>query len=75
MSNLWEKEKLVLSLNIKKRHHCGFARNTILSLTSMMQGEVLMNVNQMTCLKTQAENFLHDIIYNVMNILIQPERK
>lgn len=55
------------SLWICKKYH--------LSLKSMIQSEVLMTVNQMTCLKTQAENFLHDIIYNVLNILIQPERK
>ncbi len=72
-----KKEKLVLSFNIKKRYHCGFARNITLSLKSMMQRWSMMNVNPMICLRTQAENFLHDIIYDikVLDILIKPERK
>ncbi len=47
---IWPEKRpvIVLSFNIKKIYHCGFARNITLSLKSMMQGEVLlMNMNQM----------------------------
>lgn len=67
-ASLFSRGKLVFRFSSKDRYHCGLARTIF---KSMMQGDVLVNVNQMTCPANQADNF--QFIYTVLNIHIWPE--